>query len=576
MTKKILRVDMDNLEANFEEVPDDYKVLGGRGLTSTIVTEEVPPECHPLGPNNKLVIAPGIVNGTGAPAGGRLSIGCKSPLTGGIKESNAGTDFAHMLARLQIKAIVVEGQADDGYYSLKITSDGVELEEADEWTGRGLYDVYKELYDELGEDVGICATGIAGELGGANSGVAFNCPDGLPIRYSGRGGAGAVMASRGLKLIILDDEDAPGVEIADEKTFKEGKKKLTQAIMKHDATKPDGALGSIGTSSILGIINEVGGLPHYNWSKGQSDEAENITGEEYVKEIEARGGQARSKHACSEGCPVQCSSVWTKPDGTDPVGVLEYESIALLGSNCGIFDLDVIGELTRQCNDLGLDTMDTGNAIAVAMEGGLLDFGDADGAMELLEEVREGTPIGRIIANGAKFTGQAFGVDRVPEVKGQAMSAYDPRAIKGIGVTYATTPMGADHTAGYTVLAETMGEMDPRDPDKVGLSRDSQVATAALDTVGHCMQIAAAILELDEGMEGYAKEISGVLGQQMTPDDIMGMGAEVIQKERKFNQAAGIGEEEDRLPEFINDEELPPSNGVFDVSEEDLDEVWQN
>lgn len=574
MVNKILRVDMDKLEVNFENVPEDYKALGGRGLTSTIVADEVQPDCHPFGPKNKLVLAPGIVTGTNAPSSGRISVGSKSPLTGGIKEANAGTSFGQMLGRLGIKAIVVQGQV-EGYHLLKITKDGAELLDAGEWSGKGLYEAFEGLHDEFGERIGICGVGIAAEMLGANSGLCFNDLEGRSSRYAGRGGLGAVMASRGLKFIVVDEEGAPGVEIKDKESFERGKEKLTEALREHDVTRPGGALNSYGTDVLINIINEARGLPQRNWSSGYDERSSKVSGETKAEEIEKRGGTR--PHPCHPGCIIQCSEIWTKPGGEDPVGVLEYESVWALGPNCGIYDLDVIGELNRDCNDLGMDTIEAGNTIAVAMEGGLAEFGDGEKALELFEEIRKGTPAGRILVNGAEFTGRALGVTRVPTVKGQAMPAYDPRPIKGIGVTYATSPMGADHTAGYTIAPEIMGvggDADPRDVEKADLSRNLQFATAALDATGYCLFTAFAILDIPEGLEGIVETVNGVLGTDLTTDDVPTIGQQILETEREFNKAAGFTKEDDRLPEFLREEEVPPSDEVFNVSDEELDKVY--
>lgn len=567
---------MKNQEFTYEDVPEKYENLGGRGLTSTIVSDEVPPDCHPLGPNNKLVIAPGIVTGTNAPSSGRLSGGGKSPLTGGIKEANAGTSFAQMLGRLGIKAIVIEGQTDDEFQLLSIDRDGAELIGAREWSNKGLYEAYEDIHEEFGKNVGICGAGIAAELNAANSGLAFNDIEGRPSRYAGRGGLGAVMASRGLKFIVLNQEGAQGVEIEDGQTFDEGREKLEKALGEHDVTKPEGTLNTYGTDALINVINEAGALPQRNFSEGRDDESAKVSGEEKAKEIKDRGGVR--PHMCSPGCVIRCSEVWTKPGGEDPVGVLEYESVWALGPNCGIYDLEVIGELNRACNDLGLDTIEMGNTIAVAMEGGLADFGDEEKALEFMDEIREGTPLGRVLANGTEHTAQTLGVTRVPTVKGQAMPAYDPRAIKGIGVTYATTPMGADHTAGYAVATEIMGvggEADPLDKSgKAELSGNLQRSTAVIDTAGYCLFTAFAVMDIPEGLEGMVETVNGVLGTELTPDDVPEIGRQVLETERKFNKAAGFTKKDDRLPEFMREEKLPPHNEVFDVSEEDLNSVF--
>jgi len=576
MAKRILRVDMTKLKANFEDFPADFVALGGRALTSTIVAKEVDPLCHPLGANNKLVFAPGLVTGSKAPTSGRISVGGKSPLTGGIKEANAGTTFAQKLGRMRIAAIVVEGKHEgDDYYLLKITNDGTEFIKANKWSNRGLYGVYKELYKEFGDKVSISGVGIAAEIMGAASGICFNDPEGLPSRYAGRGGLGAVMASKGLKFIVVDGTGAPGVEILNEEAFNMGVKKLTNALTSHDVTKPGGALNSFGTGVLVNIINEAGGLPQRNFSSGQDDRSEKVSGEVKAEEIKKRGGVR--PHFCSPGCVIQCSEVWTKPGGKDPVGVLEYESVWALGPNCSIYDLDVIGELNRACNDLGLDTIEAGGLIGVAMEGGLTEFGDGKGSLKLFDEIKNKTPTGRILANGTAFTAQAFGVTRVPVVKGQSLPAYDPRAIKGIGVTYATTPQGADHTAGYAIATEIMGvggTADPKDTNKSDLSRNLQLATAAIDASGYCLFIAFAVLDIPEGLEGVVDTLNGVLGTSLTVNDVAGYGQQIIDTERAFNKAAGFTEKDDRLPEFFLKEPLSPHNEVFNVTDEELDKVW--
>jgi aldehyde:ferredoxin oxidoreductase len=567
---------MNNLQVKFEDLPAKYQALGGRGLTSTIIADEVPPTCNPLGPSNKLVLAPGIVTGTTAPSCGRVSVGGKSPLTGGIKEANAGTNFAHMLAKLRIAAIVVEGQVKGkDRYLLNINKDKAELLNATKWVGKGLYDVYKDLRKQFGEKVTIAGCGIAAELGGANSGVSFSDPEGLPSRYAGRGGLGAVMYTRGLKFIVLDETGAPGVEIKNPEVFKKGIQKLSKALTTHDVTKPGGALSSYGTDVLINIINEARGLPQRNFSSGYDERSSKVSGESKAAAIKERGGVR--PHACNTGCIIRCSEVWTKPKGKDPVGVLEYESVWALGPNSGIYDLDIVGELNRACNDLGMDTIETGDTIAVAMEGGLAQFGDGKKALALLEEVRKMTPLGRILANGTEFTGKALGMVRIPTVKGQSLPAYDPRAIKGIGVTYATTPMGADHTAGYAIATEIMsvgGKADPRDPKKSELSRNLQVATAAVDASGYCLFIAFAILDIPEGLEGVVESLNGVLGTNLTVNDVAPIGMSILKTELAFNKAAGFTTVHDRLPEFLNTEKSPPSNEVFGVTDEELDKVF--
>jgi aldehyde:ferredoxin oxidoreductase len=582
--RKMMRINMRDRTVTYEDVPKAYMHLGGRGLTSTIVHDEVDPLCHALGPNNKLIFAPGIVTGTSAPTSARISVGAKSPLTGGIKEANSGSPFPPGLAAMGIKAIIVEGQAEKGQWWLAhMTWDegkgapNVEFMPADEYVGRDLYEVYPELYDRFGK-VTIAGIGTAGEFLYGNSGVVFDDQEGRPARYAGRGGLGAVMGSKGLKFIVLDRKGAPGVELADKETFDEGRKKLTAALMEHDITKPKGALNTYGTAVLVNIMNEAGGLPTRNFSSGRFEGAAKIAGEALFEGNKERLGKELYNHACSPGCIIRCSNTWYNEDGTELVSCQEYESIWSLGANCGIDSLDVTGELIRLCNGYGLDTIEAGATLGVAMEGGLAEFGDGEAAIKLMHEIGKGTPLGRVLGAGTATAAKVLGVTRVPVVKGQAMPAYEPRAVKGIGMVYATGTMGADHTQGYTICPEILGvsgKVDQFDRDKAALARGFLEATAFIDSSGHCLFIAFAILDIASGFEGLVEECNGVLGTSWTMDDVGRIGKEILTKERAFNEAAGISKEQDRMPEFMRIEKLPPHNVIWDIPEEALDAVWE-
>lgn len=383
------------------------------------------------------------------------------------------------------------------------------------------------------------------------------------------------MGSKGLKALVVDDSDGSGVNIADEERFRQGTRDLSNALTSHDVTRPGGTLNSYGTAALINVLNEAGGLPTRNFSEGSFETADEISGETLADAIEERGGDGMVGHSCHPGCIIQCSNIWPRPDGTEHVSVLEYESDWALGANLGVDDLDEIAEMIRLCNDIGLDTIETGVTLGVAMEAGLADFGDGQRAIELIREIEAGTPTGRILGQGAEVTGQVFGVTRVPTVKGQGMPAYEPRAVKGMGITYATTPMGADHTAGYTIAPEILGvggDLDPLDPENKGdLSRELQAVTAFLDSSGYCLFIAFAIMDMESGMEGMIESVNGVLGTDWTVDDVSRIGEEILAAERDFNREAGFTSAHDRLPEFMRYEDLPPHDEVFDVDERDLD-----
>ncbi len=576
---KILRVNMTNLTAKFEDVPEKYCELGGRGLTSAVTCDEVPPGCHPLGPNNKVTFAPGIVTATGAPTAGRLSVGAKSPLTGGIKEANAGGMGADKMARLGLKAIIVEGQPKEKgkFWVLKVDKDGAELIPAEAgWVGNGLYEAYHKMFDHFGQNVAIIATGLAGEKLMSMAGVCVNDPERRPSRYAGRGGLGAVMGSKGLKAIIVDDKGGPGVQLADKEVFNGGRKKMTDALRQHDITKPGGTLNTYGTAALINVINEAGALPTRNFSSGRFEGAAKISGETLNETCKTRGGVGQTGHRGCAGCIIQCSNVYPNPDGTEMVSVQEYESIWALGANCGIDSLDVTGELNWLANDYGLDTIELGVTLGVAMEAGLAKFGDGQKAIELTKEIGKGTPLGHILGGGGSLTADTFGVVRCPTSKRQGMPAYEPRAIKGIGVTYATSTMGADHTSGYTIAPEILGvsgKLDPFSTEKAEASRNFQYATAFIDSSGHCLFTSFAMLDIPSGMEGMVEECNGVLGTKWAVNDVARIGGDIVKKERAFNAAAGLTSADDRVPEFMKYEKLPPHNVTFDVSDEVLDKV---
>ena len=256
----------------------------------------------------------------------------------------------------------------------------------------------------------------------------------------------------------------------------------------------------------------------------------------------------------------------------------EYETVWAHGGNCGIDDLDTIAMLDRLDDDYGLDTIEMGATIGVAMEAGLAKFGDGEAAINLVNEVGKGTPLGRILGSGAAVTGKVFGVERVPTVKGQAMPAYDPRAVQGIGVTYATSTMGADHTAGYAVTANVLGvggNVDPLTPEgQVELSRNLQIATAAVDSTGMCLFIAFAVLDQPETFQALIDLINAFYGLSLTADDVTELGKSVLKNERDFNTRAGFTSGQDRLPEYFIKEPIPPHNVTFKVSDQDLDQVF--
>jgi len=289
--------------------------------------------------------------------------------------------------------------------------------------------------------------------------------------------------------------------------------------------------------------------------------------------IKERGGNPT--HRGCDQCIIHCSNVFVDKDGKYVTSALEYETIWAMGGMTGIADLDAIARLDNLCDDIGIDTMSTGVAIAVAMDAGYKEFGDAEAAIKMVEEIGKGTEFGRILGSGPAAVGKHFNHSRVPVVKGQSIAGYDPRAMLGHGVTFSTSPMGADHTAGNLVGAYLEQKLDPLNPEgQVETSRFLQIAMAAFDTMGQCFMANVALLSPDS-LAAFSKVIEAKLGTRLGPDEFpFGLGTRVLKAEREFNRKVGFTHQDDRLPRFFYEEPLPPHNTVFVISDEEIDGVF--
>ncbi len=559
---KFLRVNVDSMAAATEPVAEKYAKVGGRSLIAKLLLDEVKPTCEPLGKNNKLILATGLLAGTGGSSVSRISIGAKSPLTGGIKESNSGGVSVDQLSRLGIKAVIIEGAPKD-WHLLRITSEGCSFLPAAEYLGMGTYALCEALLKKFPK-AAISCIGPAGERQYLSAGIFHTDIDGKPGRTSARGGLGAVMGAKKIKAIVIEGRGA--VPLANPEKFKEVRKAYTKLLMDAPSSK---AYREFGTAAMVQKMNAQGGLPVNNFSRGRFDRVDDISAEKMVEIIQKRGGEGRTTHQCMPGCVIGCSNVYPDANGKTIVSPLEYETIGLMGSNLGIGDLDVIARLDYLCNDMGVDTIDTGAAIGVAMEAGLAKFGDSDSAFRLMEEMKQGTVLGRVIGSGAAITGRVLGVLNVPAAKGQAFAAYDPRAIKGMGTTYATSAMGADHTAGPTARSP-VDHIDPK--GQAALSLKLQKIITILDCTGLCMFTVGAVgprldLILDMLNARYGWDLDMAWFERM--------GIETLKDEYRFNELAGFNRASHRLSEAFTERELPDVKTVFDVSDEDIDQLLQ-
>jgi aldehyde:ferredoxin oxidoreductase len=565
---KILRINTRTKQYAFED-PGQYAGLGGRALTSRLVKGEVPAKCDALSSENKLVAAAGVLTGTAAANSGRVSVGAKSPLTGTIKESNSGGSFAQKLAKLGIVGLVLEEQS-DSWINIHITKDGVQIEDAGSMVGLGTYAAMDEVRARYGEKACGMLIGPAGEKLRRAASIQFSDPEGRPARAAGRGGLGAVMGSKKVKAIVLDDKGCGMVKSADPEKFKAANKRWIEILKGHPVTSE--GLPAFGTAILVNIINEAGALPTKNFSGGRYEFAADISGEAIAETIKKRGG--KTKHGCHPGCVIQCSQEYVDAAGKYLTSGFEYETVWGFGANTLIKDIDIIATLDRTCDDMGLDTIDMGGALGVAMDGGAIAWGDGPACVEMLRKAATDDEIAATIADGTAAIGKKLGVKHIPVVKGQSLPAYDPRAVKGVGVTYATTPMGADHTAGYAVCQNILkvgGDVNPLDKmGQIEISKNLQVATAALDAAGLCIFVAFAVLDSPDGVSTIADMVSAHIGQPFTVDDVVKLGVSVLEDEIDFNNAAGFTKEDDQLPAFFSEEPLEPHGTLWDFTVEEL------
>lgn len=563
---QLLRINLKEKRINYQKIPDKFLIIGGRGFIANLMNKEVTPQCYPLGPENKLIISNGPLAGLGISSAGRISIGAKSPLTGGIKESNSGGTFADSMAKIELRAIILEEMVkEDKWYLLKIDEGKVEFIPADEYIGLGNYTTTKRLFEKYGNDYSLIIIGQAGEQKFVNSSLAITDLYNRPSRMAARGGLGAVMGSKKIKGILLNKKGTYKNHKVDSEKFKAARKAYHKVINECERIK---VLAEYGTASTVMDTQRIGALPTFNFSRGQFDGAENLFGENIHNLIKERGGNGKNTEACMGGCLIQCSNVYPDKKGKEIVAPLEYETLGLIGSNLGISDPDEVAKINYICNDYGLDTIETGGVLGVMAEAGLVKFGDAKGFINILREVPKNKWRGRMVGMGTGITAKFLNVRRSPVVKNQCMSAYDPRAVKGTGVTYATSPMGADHTAGLTIF---MPIDHHNKKDQVKISRLMQISRAGYDTLGLCCFLMAATASHPDIIVAL---LNSLYGLELKPEYINELGKLTISLEKKYNKDAGMGKNDDRIPEFFKEETLPPFNLTWDIEDKELDEIF--
>ncbi|HCY83881.1 MAG TPA: aldehyde ferredoxin oxidoreductase [Desulfobacteraceae bacterium] len=562
----ILRVNTVTGETRKETDNSKEVLLGGRTLSSRMVSKEIPAQCDPLGRQNKLFFCSGALAGTTASSCHRLSIGAKSPLTGGIKESNAGGILALRMAQQDLRCIVLEdAPAEDADWKIVVIGkDKTELVDGSFLEGKGVYEKSDLLTEKFGKRAGCVTIGPAAEKRLLASGLACSDPHGVCSRYAGRGGLGAVLASKRIIAMVVLDDAKIKPEYVDKDSFKQGAKKLITLLQENPVASK---FTKYGTAAMVDICQALKVLPTRNFKHGTMEGAEKINAQTMYDTIKERGGEGRTQHACMPGCVIQCSNVYPEKDGTILCSPIEYETMALMGSNLCLTDLDAIAVMNRIANDAGVDTLDCGAAIGVAMEAGLAEFGDAKAAIRMMEEIRDATPLGRILGSGVKLAAKILGVRHAPHVLGQALPAYEPRGTKGMAMTYLSTPMGADHTFGFTLRDEE----DPTTKEgKVALSKKFQVIGSRMDAMGMCNFVRYSVRDDMTPLLDLIKARYDVVITEEEFDDFV---RETLRLEHQFNVDAGITAADYRFAETFYEEAQPETGEKIDITDAETAEA---
>jgi aldehyde:ferredoxin oxidoreductase len=550
---KLIRVNMSDQTVRIDDYPEDWKMLGGRGLSARILLTECDPACDPLGPDNMLVLAPGVMTGTSAPTSGRLSVGCKSPLTNGIKEANTGGDAGQHLMRLGYRAIIVTGQPAnrDARWGLVVNASGVSLQTADAYKGMWNYASCEKLLTNFPKTASAISIGPAGELmlKGASVATTDSSKFRRPARQAARGGVGAVMGSKCLKWIVVDPGKLPSRQAGNPKAFNSFNKSFSKAYLSGKRYE----MFKYGTSAAVPLANMLNTLPYKNRTEGQNPEVDGLDGAHIRETFEERGG---GMHNCMAGCIVQCSNIVHDKQGQYLTSALEFETLALLGSSCDINSWEDVAELDRLCDELGLDTIETGAALAVLMDSDGLPWGDAEAAKSLLRAIDQQNETTLDVGNGAAHVGRKRNHKRVPGAKGQAIPAWDPRPLKSAGITYCTSAMGADHTAGFVIVP---GQSDE---DAMLASQETQIINAVVDSSGFCVFLAPS---LDEVRQFYGN----LFDREVSREEIADIGWQCLTDEWAFNDKAGFTAADDVLADCLVKEGIGPDHTlVFDVAPE--------
>ncbi|AKL96409.1 tungsten-containing aldehyde ferredoxin oxidoreductase Aor [Clostridium aceticum] len=571
---KILRVDLSNKTVTTENLDHKTaeKFIGGRGLATKILMDEVDPNVDPLSPKNKLIFMTGPLTGTNTPTGGRYMVVTKSPLTGAVANSNSGGYWGAEMKFAGYDGIIIEGKAESPVY-INIVDDKVEIKDAVHLWGKVVSETTEVLQKEHGEKVKVATIGPAGENLSLMAAI-MNDRD----RAAGRSGVGAVMGSKNLKAITVKGNGTVGVR--DKNKLKEVFSRCIKKIKENGLTGQ--GLPTYGTAILVNVINENGVFPTNNFQLSTFDKSEEISGETLTEKYLTK------KEACFR-CPIACGRYCEVDDikGGGP----EYETIWAFGADCGVSSMPDIIKANYWCNEMGLDTISAGATLAAAMElyqkgyikkeefagGPELQFGNAEAVVEWTKRTGLSLGLGAKLAQGSYRLCESYGVPEISmTVKKMELPAYDPRGIQGHGLQYATCNRGGCHVRGYMIAPEIAGL--PEKLDRFSLEgkpvwvKTFQDMFAAIDSLGLCVFTSFA-LDADD----FADLYSAVCGTNLTGSDFLAAGDRVWTFEKLYNLKAGIDSSQDTLPQRLLKEPIPdgPSKGWIHKLDELLPEYYK-
>jgi aldehyde:ferredoxin oxidoreductase len=523
-----------------------HSFLGGRGLGAYIMSHETDPTVDPLSPANLLIFAAGPLLGTNAPSASHWNVVTKGPLTGTIAASSSGGMFGAMLKYAGYDALIVEGRAEKPVY-IWMHDDKIEIRDASQIWGKTTPETTEAIRALTDEEACVSCIGPAGERLALLANVMNECN-----RAAGRSGVGAVMGSKNLKAVAVRGTGA--VRVPDPKVFRSAMIKAVEKLKAH----PVGGAGLrlYGTAVLINILNENGGLPTRNFRESSFPTADKVGGESLAKKLLVR---PRGCFSCTISCgrATRVTNPEFQGHGEGP----EYETAWALGPDCGVDDLEAITKANYLCNEYGLDTIGLGATVACAMDlfehgmitaedtGGIaLNFGNARGMVEMVRKAALGEGFGNRLAMGSYRLAESCGHPEYSmSVKKQEMPAYDPRALQGMGLTYATSNRGGCHVRGYMTAVEILGNPVKLDnlvtEGKPQWDIVFQDLTAAIDSSGMCLFSTFGL-----GGDDIAELLSAATGVVYTPEELLKAGERIWNLERLYNLKAGFSAKDDTLP----------------------------